>query len=125
MEVKFFKCTVCGKVIAMLKETASETICCGKSMVQLVAGTTDAAVEKHVPVVTVDGSKVEVTVGSVIHPMEEKHFIEWIALETNQGVQIKFLKAGQEPKCCFALSDGEIVVKAYAYCNIHGLWASK
>lgn len=93
-------------------------------MVELKAGTTDAAVEKHVPVLTENRASVSVAVGSVTHPMEEKHFIEWIALETSTGFQIKYLKSGQEPKAVFALADGESVVKAYAYCNLHSLWTS-
>lgn len=124
MEMKFYKCMKCGKVFAMLKGSKCPTMCCDSEMTLLKAGTTDAAVEKHVPVVAVSGSKVEVTVGSVFHPMEEKHFIEWIALETSSGFQLKDLKPGQEPKAVFALADGESVVKAYAYCNLHSLWAS-
>lgn len=122
--MKFFKCMTCGKVIAILKDTGVDTICCGSSMVELKPGTTDAAFEKHVPVVSVNGNSVEVAVGSVTHPMEEKHYIEWIALETNLGFQMKYLQPGKEPKASFALSAGESVVKAYAYCNLHNLWAS-
>ena len=122
--MKFYKCKKCGKVIAMIKKSACPTLCCGEEMVELKAGTTDAAVEKHVPVVAVNGNSVTVSVGSVTHPMEEKHYIEWIALETSQGFQMKNLSAGQEPKAVFALADGETVVTAYAYCNLHGLWAS-
>jgi len=124
MEMKFYKCKVCGKIVAMIKESACGTVCCGAEMVEIKAGTTDAAVEKHVPVVEVSGNKVEVSVGSVTHPMEEKHFIEWIALETSQGMQMKNLMPGQEPKAVFALAENETVVKAYAYCNLHSLWAS-
>lgn len=123
-KMKIFKCKKCGKIVTILKDTGVSTVCCGDEMVELKAGTTDAAVEKHVPVVTVNGASVSVAVGSVTHPMEEKHFIEWIALETSTGFQIKYLKPGQEPKVVFALADGESVVKAYAYCNLHSLWAS-
>ena len=93
-------------------------------MVELKANTTDAAVEKHVPVVQKNGNLVEVSVGSVTHPMEEKHYIEWIALETSTGMQFKFLNPGKVPEAQFVLADGETVVKAFAYCNLHGLWAS-
>lgn len=123
--MNFYKCMTCGKVIAMLKDSGAATICCGDEMKELIPGTTDAAVEKHVPVVSVTGSMVTVTVGEVIHPMEEKHFIEWIALETDKGFQMKYLKPDEKPEAVFALCDGETVKKAYAYCNIHGLWASK
>lgn len=125
MEMKFYRCTKCGKIVEMLKGSSCDTICCGEAMVELKANTTDAAVEKHVPVVSVNGNKVDVAVGSVPHPMEEKHFIEWIALESKNANQIKFLKPGEEPKATFALIDGDEVVKAFAYCNLHGLWASK
>lgn len=124
MEVKFFKCLKCGKIIALIKDTSVPTICCGEEMVELKAGTTDAAVEKHVPVIKVDDSIVSVCVGSVEHPMIDTHYIEWIALETSEGIYVKNLKPGVEPKVCFALVPGEKVKKAFAYCNLHGLWAS-
>ena len=125
MKISFYKCKKCGKVVAMLKGSPCDTMCCGEAMTELTANTTDAAVEKHVPVVTVNGNTVEVNVGSVTHPMEEKHFIEWIALETKNGNQLKYLKPGDTPKAVFALTDGDEVVRAYAYCNLHGLWADK
>ena len=125
MVLKFYKCMKCGKIVAMLKGSPCDTMCCGEAMVELKANTTDAAVEKHVPVLQLNGNVAQVSVGSVNHPMEEKHFIEWIALETSAGNQIKFLTPGSEPKATFALADGEEVVRAYAYCNLHGLWADK
>ncbi len=125
MLVKFLKCNKCGKIVAVLKSSPCDTMCCGEAMTELKANTTDAAVEKHVPVVEVNGSNVEVSVGSVAHPMEEKHFIEWIALETKNTVQIKDLKPGDAPKASFALAAGDEVTRAYAYCNLHGLWADK
>jgi superoxide reductase len=125
MKISFYKCKKCGKVVAMLKGSPCDTMCCGEAMTELTANTTDAAVEKHVPVVTVNGNTVEVNVGSVTHPMEEKHFIEWIALETKNGNQLKYLKPGDAPKAVFALTDGDEVIRAYAYCNLHGLWADK
>ena len=91
-------------------------------MVEMVPGTTDAAVEKHVPVVNTDGNKVTVTVGSVIHPMLPEHYIEWVLLVTNKGIQKKAFKPGDEPKAEFALLEGEKVEAAYEYCNLHKLW---
>ena len=120
--MKFYVCKHCGKIIVMLKETAVPTICCGEPMSELVPGTTDAAVEKHVPVIAVDGNKVTVTVGSVAHPMAAEHFIQWILLATDKGNQRKLLKPGDEPKAEFMLLDGEKAVAAYEYCNLHGLW---
>ena len=91
-------------------------------MVELVPGTTDAAVEKHVPVVNVEGNKVTVSVGSVAHPMLPEHYIEWIALKTKFGNQRKVLAPGEEPKACFAICEGDEVEAVYAYCNLHSLW---
>lgn len=122
MEMKFYRCARCGKIIAIVKDTVVPTMCCGEKMQEIIPGTTDAAVEKHVPVYEVKDGKVFVTVGSVIHPMVEEHYIEWIALKTKYGNQRKSLKPGMEPKACFALCDGDEVEAVYAYCNLHSLW---
>ena len=122
MEVKFYYCKHCGKIIVVVKDSLAPTICCGEEMLELVPGTTDAAVEKHVPVVNVEGNKVTVCVGSVAHPMLPEHFIEWIVLVTDKGIQKKKLTPGSEPKAEFALLDGEKVVSAYEFCNLHKLW---
>ena len=106
----------------MVKETGVPVICCGEPMKELKAGTTDGAREKHVPVVEVSEGKVFVKVGDVEHPMLEEHFIEWIAIETNLGNQRKQLKPGEKPEAEFALLEGEEVIAAYEYCNLHGLW---
>ena len=94
----------------------------GSEMVELKANSTDAVGEKHVPVITVDGNKVHVVVGSVIHPMTEEHSIQFIALETKQGVQRKALLPTDQPVADFVLAEGDEVVAAYEYCNLHGLW---
>ena len=120
--MKFYVCKHCGKIIVMLKETAVPTMCCGEAMSELIPGTTDAAVEKHVPVISVAGNKVTVTVGSVAHPMEAEHYIQWILLRTDKGNQRKLLKPGDEPKAEFMLLDGEKPLVAYEYCNLHALW---
>ena len=91
-------------------------------MHELKAGVTDAAVEKHVPVYTVEGSHVHVVVGETKHPMLEEHLIEWITLNTNQEIYRKQLNPVQEPVADFCLCDGEQVEEVYAYCNLHGLW---
>lgn len=122
MEQKFYKCAHCGKIIAVVKETGVPVMCCGQKMDELVPNTTDAAQEKHVPVIEVDGNIVTVTVGSVLHPMQLEHYIEWISLHTKEGNQRKELKPGDAPKAVFALVDGDEVESAYAYCNLHGLW---
>ena len=122
MEMKFYKCAHCGQMIAIVKETGVPVICCGEPMQELVAGTTDAAVEKHVPQFELKDGIVEVTVGEVEHPMLEEHYIEWIAVQTKQGNQRKALKPGEAPKACFALCEGDEVVAVYEHCNLHGLW---
>ena len=102
MELKFYRCKHCGKIIAIVNDTKVPTICCGEAMEQIIPGTTDAAVEKHVPVITKNGNLVEVKVGSVEHPMAPEHYIEWIALRTKQGNQRKILKPGDAPVATFA-----------------------
>ncbi len=119
----FYKCDLCGNFITFLTEkTASTPVCCDEPMHEVTPNTTDAATEKHVPVVNVDGSTVSVRVGSVEHPMTEEHYIQFIILETKTGYQKKDLKPGEKPEAVFALADGEEPVAAYEYCNLHGLW---
>ena len=122
--MRFFICEHCGNIVEMVKDSGVNVVCCGQKMTELIPGTSDGAVEKHVPVATVDGNKVSVAVGSVDHPMLDVHFIEWIAIETSAGAQRKFLKPGEAPKAEFVLAEGESFVAAYAYCNLHGLWKS-
>lgn len=122
MDQKFFQCEVCGKMVAVVKDTRVPLMCCGRKMNELIPGTVEASAEKHIPVWSVEGNVVTVTVGSVIHPMVEEHYIEWISLQTKQGNQRKVLAPGQAPTACFALCEGDEVVAAYAYCNLHGLW---
>ena len=122
MEMKFYICKTCGNMIAMVKKSGVPVMCCGQKMTELEPGTTDAAVEKHVPVFEIKDNKVFVTVGSVEHPMLDEHFIEWIAVQTTAGNQRKTLKPGDKPQACFALCDGEEVEAVYAYCNLHSLW---
>lgn len=120
--MRFFICRGCGKIVGLIRASKCPTKCCGEEMVEMVPNTTDGALEKHVPVIEVNGRDVTVTVGSVDHPMLEEHYIMWIALETKQGAQRKELKPGQAPRACFALAEGDEVVAAYEYCNLHGLW---
>lgn len=122
MEMKFYKCSVCGQIVAIVKKTGAPIVCCGKPMEEIIPGSVDASVEKHVPVIERDGGKVVVSVGSAAHPMAEEHYIEWIALKTKKGNQRKALKPGDEPKVCFRICDGDEVEAAFAYCNLHGLW---
>lgn len=121
-KTKFFICETCGNLVNLMIEGGGTLVCCGNEMKELVPNTVDAAVEKHVPVVEIEGNKVTVTIGSVAHPMIEEHYIQWIYLETKEGVQTKCLQPGEEPKAVFALNEGDEVISAYEYCNLHGLW---
>ncbi len=123
--MKFYRCRHCGNIIAYVKSSGVKVICCGEEMQELVANTTDGALEKHVPVVEVKGNIVTVKVGSTEHPATEQHHIEWIALQTKFGEQRKEIPVGAKPEVQFALVDGDEVVAAYEYCNLHGLWKSK
>ena len=122
MNIKFYICKHCGNIIAFAKNTGVPVKCCGENMTPIEPNTTDAAQEKHVPVITREGDIVTVRVGSAEHPMIDAHYIEWIVLETKQGNQRKVLSPGAAPEAKFALCAGDEVVAAYAYCNLHGLW---
>lgn len=119
---RFFICKHCGNFIGTVKYSGAKMICCGEAMSELAPNTEEAATEKHIPVVSVTDQIVTVTVGSVAHPMTDVHHIAWIYIQTKQGVQRKCLAIDGEPTITFALTDGDEVVSAYAYCNLHGLW---
>jgi len=122
MEIKFYKCKHCGQIITKILDTKVPVICCGDKMEEMIPNSTDASKEKHVPVVVKEGNKVTVTVGSVLHPMTEEHYIMWIVLSTNKGYQRKELKPGDKPEATFYIGDDEDGLTAYAYCNLHGLF---
>ncbi|MCF0103861.1 MAG: desulfoferrodoxin [Eggerthellaceae bacterium] len=122
--MEFFKCRMCGNIIAYVKDSGAPIKCCDQDIEKIVPGTVVAAQEKHIPVVKRSGEKVFVKVGDVAHPMKYDHYIEWIALETTSGNQRKLLKPGEEPQVCFHIFDADKVVKAYSYCNLHSLWSS-
>ena len=121
--MKFYKCNRCGNFVATIKESGVPMVCCGEPMQEVTANTQEnVALEKHLPQVTLENNKVLVKVGEVTHPMEEKHYIEWVLLVTNKGKQRKTLKPGEAPQVEFLLSEGEIALEVYEYCNLHGLW---
>ncbi len=120
-DLKFMRCKLCGNIVTYLNASGVTPVCCGQEMVELTVNTEDASTEKHVPAVTVDGNTVTAVVGSEIHPMVAEHYIEFIALETNNGLHVRFLAPEQEPKAVFVV-DGEEPVAVYEYCNLHGLW---
>jgi superoxide reductase len=119
-EVKFYRCNHCGNIVAVVEDGGVTPVCCGEKMELLDPNTTDAAQEKHVPVVEESGDVVEVSVGSVAHPMTEEHYIQFIAYADGDKLVIKHLKPGDAPKASF--HKGAELGTVYAYCNLHGLW---
>ena len=115
-----YKCELCGNIVEVLNGGKGELVCCGKPMTLLTENTVDAAKEKHIPVVekTVDGYKVKV--GEVAHPMEEKHYIEWVELIADGRANRQFLKPGDSPEAYFKIDANNVTARAY--CNLHGLW---
>ncbi len=120
-ENRFYVCEHCGNIVGMIHDAGVPLMCCGQKMTQLIPGTVEASAEKHIPVVSIEGNIVKVTVGSISHPMSEEHSIVWVYLQTDRGGQRKCLAVDGEPVVTFALSD-EKPVAVYAYCNLHGLW---
>ena len=121
-EQKFYLCKHCGNLVGMVDDKGVPLVCCGENMTELVPNTVDAAKEKHVPVVRVDGLSVEVTLGSAPHPMLPEHHIAWVYLRTARGGQRKCLAVPGEPTARFALTEDDRALTAFAYCNLHGLW---
>lgn len=118
--MKFYVCKHCGNIIIKLEDSKVPVMCCGEKMEELIPGSVDAAVEKHVPVVSIENGSVTVEVGEVTHPMTTEHYIKWIVLETENGFLVQHLSPEMDPKVTF-MTDQK-VKKAYAYCNLHGLW---
>jgi superoxide reductase len=119
-KLEVYLCEICGNIVEVLHGGKGQLICCGQPMELCEENTVDAAKEKHVPVVERSGEGLKVAVGSVPHPMEEKHFIEWIEVIDGESVQRRFLKPGERPEATFAgVGEG---VTAREYCNLHGLW---
>ena len=123
-EQTFYICETCGNLVGMVNNAGVPLVCCGKPMKELVANSTDAAKEKHVPVVEVSGGQCKVAIGSAPHPMTDEHLISWVYLQTGKGGQRKNLKAGEAPEAVFALVDDKAMC-VYAYCNLHGLWKAE
>ena len=123
-ENRFYICEKCGNIVGLVHDGGVPMMCCGQKMKKLEAGVTEASLEKHIPVVAVEGNTVRVSVGSVTHPMSEEHHIAWVYLQTNRGGQRKCLCTTGTPEVTFALCD-ETPVAVYAYCNLHGLWMTE
>lgn len=117
-----YKCLNCGNIIDVIKSKDEIIMCCGNKMQKIISNTVDASKEKHLPIYTKEENLINVIVGSEKHPMNENHYIEWVQLETTQGIQRKFLKPNTDPKVVFSILDNEQIISIYAYCNLHGLW---
>lgn len=124
MSTRFYICSHCGNMVEKVKDAGVPVVCCGQKMEELVPNTVEASGEKHVPVVTAEGDKLIVNVGAVNHPMEEKHFIEWVRVDLENGNLFKRLDPGSDPRVEFNLG-GEKAVAVFAYCNLHGLWKTE
>lgn len=117
-----FKCNVCGNIVELLHVGGGELVCCGQPMQQLKANTTDAAAEKHVPVIEKTDTGYTVKVGSVSHPMADEHYIQWIELIADGVSYIRFLSPGDAPEASFCIAAGKVTAREY--CNLHGLWST-
>jgi len=118
---KFYICRHCGNMVGLIEDNGVPLMCCGDKMTELIPNTVEASAEKHLPSVTVSGGAVDVQVGSAPHPMEDTHHIAFVYVETERGGQRKNLKAGEEPKLSFSVTDDKPLA-VFAYCNLHGLW---
>ena len=119
-QLEVYKCARCGNLVEVLHGAAGELVCCGEPMKLMAEGSTDGAKEKHVPVIEKVAGGYRVTVGSVPHPMEEKHWIQWIELLADGRSYTKFLNPGDAPEACFAIEAEK--VSAREFCNLHGHW---
>jgi len=121
--LEVYKCELCGNIVDVLHAGAAPLVCCGEPMKLMVENTVDAAKEKHVPIIKICEDVVQVTVGSVPHPMEEKHYIEWIELIADGKAYRQFLKPGESPSVTFKVKASSYMAREY--CNLHGLWSAK
>jgi superoxide reductase len=121
--LQVYKCEVCGNIVEVLHEGVGELVCCGEPMKLLVEGAVDAAREKHVPVIEKTAGRIKVKVGSAPHPMEEKHFIEWIEVIADGKAYRQFLKPGEAPEATFNIDAQQLTAREH--CNIHGLWKAE
>ena len=119
-KLEIYKCEICGNIVEMLHPGPGQLVCCGQPMKVYKENTVDAAKEKHVPVVEKMAGGFKVKVGSVAHPMEEKHYIEWIELLADGKAYREFLKPGMKPEAVFNIKASSVTAREY--CNLHGLW---
>jgi superoxide reductase len=117
---KIYKCNICGNIVELLHVGGGELVCCGKPMELLLEKTHDEGMEKHVPVIEQTENGISIKVGSVLHPMEENHYIEWIEITFDGKVEKKYLHSGEKPEAQFNVKPENVIVRCY--CNVHGLW---
>ncbi len=121
--MEIYKCDVCGNVVELLYNGGGTLVCCGQDMTKMVANQEEMVFEKHIPVLEINDDEIKVKVGDVLHPMEDNHYIEWIAMVTSKGIIRKSFKPGDNPTIIFSRIGEEYAI--YAYCNVHGLFQSK
>ncbi|HOP65816.1 MAG TPA: desulfoferrodoxin family protein [Bacilli bacterium] len=123
--MKYYLCEICGNLVELVEEGGGELVCCGQPMKELIPKTTEEGNEKHLPIMEINGNKVIVKVGSVPHPMTSEHYIKWIVILYNGKCQRTKLTPESKPEAIFEIENNVTDIKAYAYCNVHGLWVSK
>ena len=121
--LEVYKCEVCGNIVKVVHASGGTLVCCGQNMAPQPEKTADAGKEKHVPVVEKSAQGILVKMGSIPHPMEEKHFIEWVEVKSGENLFIKGFRPGEKPEAEFPVQD--VNAKVRAYCNVHGLWTNK
>jgi len=122
-QLELYKCELCGNIVEMLHAGPGALVCCNEKMKLLAENTVDAAKEKHVPVIEIGKDAITVKVGSVAHPMEEKHYIEWIELIADGKAYLQFLKPGEKPEAVFPIFAKKVTAREY--CNLHGHWKAE
>lgn len=121
--LEVYKCSICGNIVEVMHAGAGALVCCGKNMELMTENTVDAATEKHVPVIEKGDGTITVKVGSVTHPMETAHYIEWIELLADDKIYRKFLKPGEVPEATFHVTAEKVTAREY--CNLHGHWTAQ
>ena len=122
MKQNFLICRHCGNIVAVIRDRGVPIHCCGEEMGELIPGATEASGEKHIPAYEIEGNTVRVTIGLSEHPMTAEHYIEWVCLETEHGIQYAHLDPGDKPNVKFSVCDEDKVQAVYAFCNQHDLW---
>ncbi len=124
MKTKFFICRHCGNLVGMINDAGVPMMCCGQRMEALTPNTAEASNEKHLPAIFVEDGAIHINVGSVTHPMEDEHYIEWVYIQTERGGRRIAFKPGEAPEATVSLDDDKPLA-VYAYCNLHGLWMTE